>query len=344
MGVAGAESAPEPETIAVGSTVEPADQSATHSPGDESLRIELAQKYNPASAEQRFYESRGYLPVWLSEDGSTTQATQALISWAGAADANALPVDRYGVSDLVTRLERAASGTLRDAAALEVALTRLFLTYGRDISSGLLEPRDINRNIDVRPRRPDPAVLLAGIGATEDVAGFLDALVPAHPDYERLVAQYAQMREIAQNGDWGPQIAKGNTLQPDDRSPRVEELRARLIAMGDLLPDEKIAASDVINDATPRTTDPQFFDPALEAAVRRFQARHGLNMDGAVGPMTLGAINTSAAERTEQIAVNLERMRWLNYDLGARHIFINTAGFTMSMIENGATRFSTRAV
>jgi murein L,D-transpeptidase YcbB/YkuD len=86
------------------------------------------------------------------------------------------------------------------------------------------------------------------------------------------------------------------------------------------------------------------FDPTLEAAVQRFQARHGLNTDGIVGAMTLGALNTTAAERTAQVAVNLERMRWLNYDLGERHIVINTAAFTMTMIENGAPRFATRVV
>jgi murein L,D-transpeptidase YcbB/YkuD len=78
--------------------------------------------------------------------------------------------------------------------------------------------------------------------------------------------------------------------------------------------------------------------------VQRFQARHGLNTDGIVGAMTLAALNTTAAERAAQVAVGLERMRWLNYDLGARHIVINTAAFTMTMIENGDPRFSTRTV
>ena len=105
-----------------------------------------------------------------------------------------------------------------------------------------------------------------------------------------------------------------------------------------------MATGEVMNDATAPVSDPMIFDAALEAAVRRFQERHGLNTDGAVGPMTLAAVNTSAAHRAKQIAVNLERMRWLNYDLGARHIFVNTAAFTMVMIEDGETRFATRAV
>jgi murein L,D-transpeptidase YcbB/YkuD len=90
--------------------------------------------------------------------------------------------------------------------------------------------------------------------------------------------------------------------------------------------------------------DPTLVDSALEAAIIRFQTRHGLNTDGAVGPNTLAALNTPAEKRAEQVAVNLERLRWFNRDLGHRHVIINTAAFMMSYFEDGARRFSTRTV
>jgi murein L,D-transpeptidase YcbB/YkuD len=313
-------------------------------PGAEALHAELALNYRSGSVERGFYEGRGYKPIWLTGDGAAAPAAQALLAWVGQADAHALPPGRYAAAGLAARLAGASALADAGAAALETELTRLFLTYARDISSGLLDPRKVNRNIDIERRRPDPAALLTGIGATGDVAAFLDGLVPADPAYDRLLTLYAEMRGIARNGDWGPRIDTGETMRAGDRSPRVEQLRARLIAIGDMTPSEMIATSEVKNDATPPPTDPRVLDPALEAAVRRFQARHGLNTDGTVGPLTLGALNTSAAERAGQIAVNLERMRWLNYDLGARHILINTAAFTMTVIENGAPRFSTRTV
>ncbi len=315
-----------------------------NSPGAEALRAELALRYDHDAVESGFYEARGFLPIWLSEDGSATPAAQALRSWGGKADTNGLPVDRYGISDLATRLTNINSGAYDNAATLELELTKLFLLYGRDISSGLLEPRSVSRNIHIDPRRPDPAVLLAGIGATGDIPAFLDGLAPAEPAYDRLLVLYAKMREITSDGGWGAQIDKGGTLRPGDIDLRVEQLRARLIATGDQAPTEQIAANNVMNDATPATTDPRVFNPALEAAVRRFQARHGLNTDGIIGAMTLSALNTTATERVAQIAVGLERMRWLNYDLGSRHIVINTAAYTMTMFENGTPRFNTRTV
>jgi murein L,D-transpeptidase YcbB/YkuD len=317
---------------------------AVLSPVAEALRVELTLQNNPASVEHSFYEARGYLPLWLAEDGTAAPAARALLSWAGAADANGLPTDRYGVAALEARLANSSAGAYSNAVALETDLTRLFLTYGRDILSGLIEPRSIGRNFDIEPRHRDPAALLAGVGTAGDVSTYLNALAPSDPGYARLQALYATMRDIARDGGWGPQITEGKTLRPGDSANRVEELRARLIALGDLAPEEKVATGAVMNDATRPTTDPRLFDPALEAAVSRFQDRHGLNTDGVVGPATLAALNATAAERAAQAAVGLERFRWLNYDMGARHIFINTAAFTMEVIENGVPRFSTRTV
>ncbi len=216
------------------------------SPGAEALRVELTLQHDRGSLERNFYEARGYLPVWLADDGAATPAARALLSWASEADSNGLPVARYGVSALAARLAKASSGAYSSAAALEAELTQLFLTYGRDISSGLLEPRRLGRSFDLEPRRPNPATLLAGIGTTGDIPAFLDGLTPADPAYDRLLTLYAGMREIAGNGDWGQQIAKGRTLHPGDGSPRVEQLRARLIALGDMAPAEQVAAGAVI--------------------------------------------------------------------------------------------------
>ncbi len=152
-----------------------------YSPGAEALRVELALQYDHGSIERSFYEARGYRPLWLAEDGAAAPAARALLAWVGAADANALPASRYGVSGLATRLAKANSGAYSDASALETDLTRLFLTYGRDISSGLLEPRSISPNIDIEPRRPDPVVLLAGAGATGAIPAFLARRAPSVP-------------------------------------------------------------------------------------------------------------------------------------------------------------------
>jgi len=45
--------------------------------------------------------------------------------------------------------------------------------------------------------------------------------------------------------------------------------------------------------------------------VRSFQARHGLNADGVLGKGTLAALNVPLPQRIRQLALTLERCRWL---------------------------------
>jgi murein L,D-transpeptidase YcbB/YkuD len=79
-------------------------------------------------------------------------------------------------------------------------------------------------------------------------------------------------------------------------------------------------------------------------AVKRFQARHGLKIDGMVGPNTLKELNVSAGERQKQIIINLERLRWLPRNLGARHIRVNIAAFTLDAIRKKEKKVSMRVI
>jgi murein L,D-transpeptidase YcbB/YkuD len=86
------------------------------------------------------------------------------------------------------------------------------------------------------------------------------------------------------------------------------------------------------------------FDETLEHGVRRFQRRHGLKVDGIVGPATLAALNVSVEERIRQIKLNLERWRWLPHDLGQKYVMVNIANSELNIIENDHIIKKMRAV
>jgi murein L,D-transpeptidase YcbB/YkuD len=86
------------------------------------------------------------------------------------------------------------------------------------------------------------------------------------------------------------------------------------------------------------------FDGALDRAVRAFQTRHGLEVDGVVGPKTLAALNVPASDRAAQIARDLERWRWLPRDLGRRYLLVNVPAFELRVIEDDEIVMSMRAV
>jgi hypothetical protein len=74
----------------------------------------------------------------------------------------------------------------------------------------------------------------------------------------------------------GRPVGAGTPLRNGDLGERVERLAARLRSTGDLESLRMLPAS---------------FDSELEDAVRRFQERHGLDVDGIVGPATTRALD-----------------------------------------------------
>jgi len=109
---------------------------------------------------------------------------------------------------------------------------------------------------------------------------------------------YTQMainsyRDIVLRGGWPLVTPSVAPLRLGVVNPVVENLRQRLFLSGDLARTAGISAS---------------FDTYVDAAVRRFQTRHGLESDGVLGEATLAALNISAEERLHQLEINLERI------------------------------------
>lgn len=272
------------------------------------------------------YAARADAPIWLDADGARAEA---LLDALRAADAHALPLARYAPERLEAMSSAAqAGGDSAAVAEAEAAFTSAFLRYARDVGSGALDPRRVSRDILLEPARRAPALLLRGLAAADDPAAHLAALAPADPDYAALQRVYAALRAKPADA-WGAPVPSGPLLRPGDRDARVATLRARLAALGEPTTPEGAAEA---------------FDATLASALRRFQRRHGLNDDAVVGPLTLEALNATPADRAAQVAVNLERLRWMNRPLGDRRIMVNLADFTVTMIEDGAVRFHERTV
>jgi L,D-transpeptidase YcbB len=133
---------------------------------------------------------------------------------------------------------------------------------------------------------------------------------------EKAIDRYA---DIAARGGW-PHVPSVSVLRLGDRHPSVTPLRARLAVSGDI--DPNAAGNDV-------------YDSYVEGAVRRFQARHGLTVDGVIRPETLAALNVPAPVRLGQLKVNLTRLRGLSANLSPRYVVANIPAARVEAIENG---------
>jgi murein L,D-transpeptidase YcbB/YkuD len=118
-------------------------------------------------------------------------------------------------------------------------------------------------------------------------------------------------------GGW-PTLPATAKLAPGARGPDFALLRQRL-AMTEDLPANKISG-----DA---------YDDALAAAVRHFQARHGLPETGSVGPATLAELNVPVGQRLHQLAASIERLAAMDINFGERYVVVNIPSTVAEAVE-----------
>jgi murein L,D-transpeptidase YcbB/YkuD len=87
---------------------------------------------------------------------------------------------------------------------------------------------------------------------------------------------------------------------------------------------ERLAVSGDLEGKQP---DDDLFDEDVVKGIKSFQQRHGLDVDGVVGNMTISTLNIPVSEKIARIRVNLERLRWLLQDESRSFIVVNIAGF-----------------
>jgi murein L,D-transpeptidase YcbB/YkuD len=296
-----------------------------------------------------FYAGNGHQPIWFSGNRPKPQA-RALVSAVQGAEAEGLKAGIYAVPD-PARLEAAASWNpleqgLSDEQALdaELQLSYAFVKYATHLASGRTDPASVDPHWFVTPRTVDVVAVMkqaAGSGRVEEA---LRALAPQHPQYAQLRETLARYREIAARGGW-PAVPEGARLRYGSRAPEVALLRARLAATGDLAqPAEPAAPAPAASPGTAAARPPAVFDADVRAALKRFEARHGLLPDGVLDRAALRALNVPVEARIEQITLNMERWRWLPESLGARHILVNVPTYQLDVYENGHVVLPMRVV
>ena len=74
---------------------------------------------------------------------------------------------------------------------------------------------------------------------------------------------------------------------------------------------------------------PDTYTGALVDAVKRFQARHGLEPDGRLGKATLAQLNTLIGRRVRQLQLTLERWRWVPHSFPRPPVVVNIPEFEL---------------
>lgn len=270
-----------------------------------------------------FYRETGFEPLWTGKNDIHKERRRALFDAINRAGEHGLVPSHYGL-DALTEQMRAAKSQ-RDLGFLEVEISKTYLSYARDVQTGILIPKQVDEGLVRKvPYRNRTSYLTNFSQSTP--AKYMQSLPPTTPEYARLRKEKLLLEQQLQKGGWGDLI-RAKKLSPGDSGRQVVQLRDRLIRMGYL----------------PRRLS-MTFDAAMQEAVQDFQSAHGLTPDGVAGAGTIAELNVSIEDRLKSIMVSMERERWTNSPKEGRQIMVNLADFSAKVVDDGKVTFVTRAV
>jgi murein L,D-transpeptidase YcbB/YkuD len=145
----------------------------------------------------------------------------------------------------------------------------------------------------------------------------IQELDPPFEGYRRARGMLAQYLQLARQDDGEKLPSASKPIEPGQPYSSVPRLATLLMRLGDLPP------------AAFPPADPGVYQGAVVDAVKRFQARHGLEADGRLGSGTLAALNTPLDHRVRQLQLALERYRWIPRDSSRPWIVVNIPEFRL---------------
>ncbi len=263
----------------------------------------------------RFYSGRRYTYAWHNKAG--------LIEQSNILYNRIIQLRDNGVADVAPYMEEYAGMMEEQSAGVsterELMLTGQYLFYAGKVLSGVPESDTRQMQWYIPRKKMDYATLLDSL-----LKGKADTNKLLLPQYYKLQKKLKAYYDIEKNGSWVTIKPDKKKYQSGDSSPVIREIRKKLFLAGDIREDNQSAV----------------FDEDIVAGIKEFQRRYGLKEDGVAGPGVLREMAAPLSRRIEQIAVNMERCRWLPNETSEDYLFVNIPQFKLVAMERDSIVFS----
>lgn len=321
------------------------------------LLSEFPLNHTPTLA--RVYANTNYQPLWL-EDEQLSEAGQLLLQILNETSADRIYRYPYHLK-LIQQHWQASDPDPEALNALDMLMTDALVSYTDDLFSEKLHPSNMQRHLkslqktgyvkssrspDGNPPNHEELIdVLSRLKTSEQLYQLLLEMTPNHPQYLRLREALNRFQALDE-GNWRP-LESGPTLELGMLESRVGQLRDLLTLYGDYQPDQPgLFTRWLKQQPTEQQQEVIYntFDEGLELALRQFQRRHGLTVDGRAGSETRRVLNISPDYRVRQIAFNMKRWRELPRDLGERYLWVNMTEYKLQLVTNHELELDMRII
>ena len=257
---------------------------------------------NELKALHSLYDRPGSQRLWSVHEQPSPQADQ-LDALLGSVQSYGLRPQDYAADLIATqraRLSSPGSSSAYDWQHFDFMLSLAAIRLISHLHYGRIEPRVAGFELPVSRNDLDLATTINALSSATRVAEVVASAEPRFYHYGLLEKALVRYRDLAADPSLTVLPPLGQrSLHLGDSYHGTQALRRLLTAVGDLSADARQLPPEATLDR-----------PTVEA-LKRFQERHGLPADGALGSATFAALTTPLALRVRQIELTLERWRWL---------------------------------
>jgi len=328
---------------------------------DDDVRSTLAaivqEKYLPRELAYRdtlidLYNKRDFSALWVLTD-SYPWRIQSILPFLTRSWEHGLDPDWYHASALREEMMMSLDASLPAAerhkalARIELLVTDAILQYAEHLRFGVFNPQRIDHAYHLPVRRPLQREFLEAVHSTS-ITAFLRNIQPTEKRYVQLQRALLEYRAMRQEHRW-PRIPPltVDMISYGDTSSILPFVSHRLLLTGEidgsLFPPSRLITpitdlmllAHSLDSSRLASIGPVLYDSTLVVAVRRYQQRHGLLVDGVLGSRTISRLNRTIDEYIDQIRNTLERFRWMRYPETGRYVLVNIPEFWLYAYEDG---------
>ncbi len=273
------------------------------------------------------YQSDDYQPIWIKENYKPVAAVANVIDELADTYWDGLDTARYhlaALKNLKTKLDTTKANTVADAMAFDTALTHCYLQAARDLLIGKLVPKKadslwfhVNDSVWNVPQ-----LLISGKGTYPSLNDFRSKV----PTYKLLRDEYKRYTELTSD----TAFVQARSMIKPVKHPDSAMMDNIYKVVSAEMPWVKTVPNDSISEKK------QLF--------MAYQSYRCLPLSGRPDSITLAYMAMPVDTFLYKLAINMERVRWMQQQFGDLYVIVNVALMELFLRREGTNAMHMRVV
>lgn len=285
--------------------------------------------FHLAEAVQYVYAKNNYALAW-SQNGQWIRSTDSFFAKISDSRLLGLFPEDYHFDELQKIRKELIADSLKDTIRHDPAMwvqadllfTDAWLNFIHDVKLGRLPGDSVSLNKDSLLNEDGYYAVFLKSRYADSLSSYIASLEPTENGYQQLKAGIPAFLSQARFQD----IIKLPLPVKDDPAYKLQ-LQKRLFQEGLVLQDSLLLDS-----------------LGLSLAVKKYQEKMGLTVDGKAGAGTIRMMNLDDHEKFIRIAISMDKYKKLPASMPEKYIWVNASSNYLRVMENGKQKFISRVV